>query len=75
MFGIPPRKRRPINGRAIAARRAAFQPKRAVFILPHPDRVPVKLLAAMQTPMLLFEVRPWAADAVLAEQVDLFIKG
>ena len=69
MIAVPPGIRCPVNGRAVAAGCAAFEPKFYLGVLPDADGMAVKLFAAMQTPLLLFEIRPLAPDAVLAKQI------
>ena len=73
MILVPPRIRRPVNRRAVAAGRAALKPEAAVIAFPNADGMAVEFLLAMQTPMLLFEVRPFATHAVGAQQVQLFV--
>ena len=60
MIFIPPREFGPINRRAVTAGRAAFQPQRAFFVLPDAHGVAIEFFAAMQTPFLVVQVRPFA---------------
>ena len=73
MVFVPPGIRRPVNGRAIAAGRTAFEPKSSLGVLPNADGMAVKFFSAMQTPMFLFEIGPLAADAVRAKQIQFFV--
>ena len=70
---IPPRIRRPINWRAVAAWRPALQPELSDIIFPDADGMAVKFFPTMQTPMLLFEIGPLAADAVCAQEVQFLV--
>src|SRR5688572_17399794 len=73
MVFVPPGIRSPVNWRAIAVGCAAFEPKLSLGVLPNADGMSVKFFAAMQTPMFLFEIRPLAADAVSAKQIQFFV--
>src|SRR3954466_6585644 len=71
---VPPRKRSPVNGRAIAARRAAFKPEPAFSICPHSSSMAAKLFPTMQTPLFFLQVGPFTTKTVLAQQGKLFIE-
>lgn len=75
MFWIPPRVRRPINRRTIAAQRPALQPQRVICGFPHTRRVAAEFSAAVQAPMFLIQVGPVAAEAMVAEKIELFVEG
>ena len=70
---IPPRVRRPINRRAIAIRRPAFEPQSTFFVLPNAGGMAVEFLAAMQAPVFLIQVGPLAANTMLSQEIEFLI--
>src|SRR5262245_40581880 len=75
MFLVPPWIIRPIDWRAVAGWRAAFQPELALVIFPDAHRMAVETFAAVQTPFLVIEVRPAAGNVVVAQPIQLFVVG